>query len=225
MNEPLEPMAPGLKALLQQGADVGPPPGTAARVLSQLQAATATPAHAPSPSTPIPSAAGTVGWGAKWLAAGLIIGAAGGLIVGRTVFERVEVRVVERPVPVVGPEPLSGSVQPQPPPEAKATPPTLERKETRRTPAPTDASLAQERSVVETARSALVRGDASRALESLNEHQRRFGEGRLVEERESLAIQALLRLGQTSEARTRATSFHQRWPDSLFGPVVDAAFQ
>jgi hypothetical protein len=223
MNEPLEPMAAGLKALLQQGADVGPPPGTAARVLSQLQAATAAPANAPSPSTPMPSAAGTVGWGAKWLAAGLITGAAGGLIVGRTVFERVEVRVVERPAPVVAPEPLPGSLQP--PPEAKAPPPTLDRKETRKTPAPTDASLAQERSLLETARSALVRGDASKALESLNEHQRRFEEGRLVEERESLAIQALLRLGQTAAARTRATTFHQRWPDSLFDPVVDAAFQ
>ena len=32
MSDPLEPMSPSLKALLREGTDVGPPPGTAARI-------------------------------------------------------------------------------------------------------------------------------------------------------------------------------------------------
>jgi hypothetical protein len=226
MSEPLEPMSTRLKALLKEGADVGPPPGTAARVFSQLQGAMSAPmaAPAPAPAAPLPAAPTGLVWGTRWLASGLIIGAIGGTVAGRTFFERVEVRVVERVVEVPAPAPVAAPI-PAPLPVAPIEEAAPKPKEPRKAPAATDASLAQERSLLETARSALVRGDAAQALDSLNAHQRQFAEGRLIEERESLAIQALLRLGQKDAARTRAEKFHQRWPDSLFGPVVDAAFQ
>jgi hypothetical protein len=86
-----------------------------------------------------------------------------------------------------------------------------------------DESLTRERALVETARSAVARGDGSAALQATSEHARTFPNGRLVEEREALAVQALVLAGRRDEARARAERFRQRYPNGLFLPVVDAA--
>lgn len=79
-----------------------------------------------------------------------------------------------------------------------------------------DAELA----LIRSAQSAL-RTSPSRALEIAAEHERRFGEGTLTQEREVVAIEALANIGRTDEARARAERFHQRWPRSAYRRRID----
>ena len=72
-----------------------------------------------------------------------------------------------------------------------------------------DAELA----LLRTAQDAL-RADPARALDVAAEHTRRFGDGTLAQEREVVAIEALVALERSVEARTRAGRFTARWPRS-----------
>jgi hypothetical protein len=74
--------------------------------------------------------------------------------------------------------------------------------------------------IVDEAQRALASSPA-RALELAEEHRRGHGDGEWAEEREVVAIDALLRLGRTEEARARAAAFHARWPRSSLGRRVD----
>ncbi len=56
--------------------------------------------------------------------------------------------------------------------------------------------------------------DPSDALVLTQEHARRFPAGTLVQEREVLAIEALARLGRSSEARRRLQAFRASFPQS-----------
>jgi hypothetical protein len=58
--------------------------------------------------------------------------------------------------------------------------------------------------------------DPNRALSTLHEHQREFGKGTLVLERDFLEVEALLRLGRRSTARARAAELRARAPGSLY---------
>jgi hypothetical protein len=82
-------------------------------------------------------------------------------------------------------------------------------------------ALAEEQALVDTARAALARGRAGDALRTADEHARRFPAGKLSEERENLAIQALAFLGRRDEATARAARFHKRYPGSLYGGTLD----
>lgn len=84
-----------------------------------------------------------------------------------------------------------------------------------------DGDLSSEKALIERARSALSRGDTNASLEAIRAHQKRFPNGRLNEERELIAIQALARSGQADAARARANSFRKNYPSSVFLPVVD----
>lgn len=130
--------------------------------------------------------------------------------------ERVAERAAPREVDAATPA-VSASVTPVVAPPRSATAPSPSSRVV------TDDRLAEERSLVETARSALARRDSTRALESTREHEQRFPRGRLVEEREALAIQALSASGRGEEARARAQKFRVRYPQGLFLPVVEAA--
>lgn len=57
--------------------------------------------------------------------------------------------------------------------------------------------------------------DATRALQILDEHTRRYPNGNLVPERELLAIEALRGVGRASEADARLRRFKTRYPDSF----------
>ena len=87
--------------------------------------------------------------------------------------------------------------------------------------APVGDVLAQEQALVDTARAALARGRAVDALRAADEHAARFPAGKLAEERENLAIQALAFAGRRDEAQARATRFHKRYPGSLYGGTLD----
>lgn len=84
------------------------------------------------------------------------------------------------------------------------------------------SSLAAERDLIDTTRSALSRGRADDALASIQTHATRFPNGSLAEEREALAVQALVLAGRQDAANERGARFHRRYPKSIFGGSVDA---
>jgi hypothetical protein len=88
-------------------------------------------------------------------------------------------------------------------------------------PSPVDA--ADERLLLETARAALGRGDGPGALAALDRHEQKYPHGALGEEREALAVQALVLSGSGPAARARASRFHARYPHSILAGSVDAA--
>jgi hypothetical protein len=139
----------------------------------------------------------------------------------------VEVRYVDRTVEVARPVPSSAPVvSPEQLPSAPL--PTVVKAAPAHPSADTSANgtderLARERTMIETARSALVRGDASGALAVLSQHSSTFPRGQLAETREALAIQALSNLGRSAEARSRAERFRRDYPSSVYQGVVDEA--
>jgi hypothetical protein len=84
-------------------------------------------------------------------------------------------------------------------------------------------TLTREREILDVARTAIGRGDGAHALEAASRHQREFPRGQMAEEREALAIQALVRLERRSEAEARAARFRRSYPSSVFLPVIDVA--
>lgn len=118
-------------------------------------------------------------------------------------------------VPVLTPSdlPTAPTTAPPPPrPTASAAPSTS-----------SDVDLASERALVDRARTALQRRQAESALEALDAHAARFPRGRLAEEREALAVQALAQAGRAADAKRRADAFRKAYPNSIFGPAVDLA--
>ena len=71
------------------------------------------------------------------------------------------------------------------------------------------------------ARTALARSDAPRALALTDDHARRFPHAELGEEREAIAIQALVLTSRYDDARSRAARFRASSPNSVFLPAVD----
>ena len=85
-----------------------------------------------------------------------------------------------------------------------------------------DVDLASERALIDRARMALARGQSSAALDAVDAHAKSYPRGRLVEEREALAIQALAQAGRTADARARADKFRATYPNSVFAGAVDS---
>jgi len=59
------------------------------------------------------------------------------------------------------------------------------------------------------------------ALSLVHEHEARFAQGALAQEREVVAIDALLGLGRRTEALDRAARFHRQFPESVHGRRID----
>jgi hypothetical protein len=81
---------------------------------------------------------------------------------------------------------------------------------------------ASETELLRRAQATLVTQPA-RTLALTTEHQRRFRDGALAEEREALAIEALRRLGRTQAADQRASLFLRRYPNSVHTSRVRGA--
>jgi hypothetical protein len=64
----------------------------------------------------------------------------------------------------------------------------------------------------------VLRSDPAAALALAESHRARFERGSLAQEREMLAIEALLRLERRAQAERRARVFAQRYPQSSHGP-------
>lgn len=83
--------------------------------------------------------------------------------------------------------------------------------------------MREERASLEIARTAMTRGDFSGAAAAIDRHARDFPHGKLVEERESMRVQALVGQGRYEEARSRAARFRHDFPGSLLQGAVDSA--
>jgi hypothetical protein len=129
-------------------------------------------------------------------------------------------------VPSLAPLPAPFPAEEPAPPAPQSAAPPLATRVTPSFPAETpgdDLTLAAERQLLGQARLALVRGDALGALASLTEHGARYPGSQLAEERDALAIQALLRSGRVGDAHLRGTEFRRHFPKSLLLPALDAA--
>jgi len=83
--------------------------------------------------------------------------------------------------------------------------------------------LAEQQALLDDARAALRRGDGQAALAALREHVARFPRTSFDEEREAVAIKALVLVGRRDEAREREAAFEQRFPASLLAPSLRVA--
>lgn len=87
----------------------------------------------------------------------------------------------------------------------------------------TNAEVARrsaEHQLLDRARAAVTSGRVDEALRLVAEHEQRFSEGRLVEEREVIALEALSRAGRRDEVRSRGERFLSSTPRSLYAPRV-----
>lgn len=85
--------------------------------------------------------------------------------------------------------------------------------------------LAAERALLDVARGALARGEATAALDATDRHAKEYPAGALVEEREAIAIKALVALGRHDDARKRAAAFERRFPNGLLLRGVKSAVE
>jgi hypothetical protein len=162
-----------------------------------------------------------------------------GAITGAALYRALrtaEVRVVyvERPAapPLVaapepsGQEPGSGQSGPSPRAEVASGAPLgqpLVEQAKGRPGAEPSSELAQERALLDVARADAAQGEAAQALGITEQHRRKFPRGRLSEEREALAIRALLSLGRAAQARERAQAFRSTYPNSFLTPALESA--
>jgi hypothetical protein len=131
-------------------------------------------------------------------------------------------RVVYAPAPAVAPSPSAAASVLEFAPDEPA-----------RAPVPSNASssasapgqLAVERALLDVARTALGRGEGEECLAAVAKHEHRFPAGALAEEREAIAIQALILVKRFDDARSRGARFHRRFSGSVLMPAVDAALE
>jgi hypothetical protein len=93
-------------------------------------------------------------------------------------------------------------------------------------PAPPDrrgSTAPSEGREVASARDLLRSGDAKAALAALARIEAQFPRGTLSQEREALAIRALLALGERDAARRRTASFLFRYPDTPYRAALERA--
>jgi len=114
---------------------------------------------------------------------------------------------------------------PRPGPRSRAEAPAPTHAVVPDPPATADPQLTVERTLLERARGALAAGQFRQAVGIAAMHQRRFPEGRLVEQRERLWIQALISSGEAAEARRRLADLERSFPDSIFLPDLRAALR
>ncbi|MBX3264876.1 MAG: hypothetical protein KF782_34710, partial [Labilithrix sp.] len=67
-----------------------------------------------------------------------------------------------------------------------------------------------------------LRARPAEALALAEDHARRFPQGMLAQEREVIAIEALMKTGRASEANARAARFKARFPGSSHTRRIDA---
>jgi len=69
-----------------------------------------------------------------------------------------------------------------------------------------------------------LRGSPAQSLELCREHEKKFPSGRFSQEREAVAIEALVHLGRRDEAAKRWSSFQSRFPGSSHRVHLESLF-
>lgn len=226
-QEPLDPVLASLfDAERRRG---GPPPDTRDRVRGRLTASLGAAAGSRAGDVGPRGAAGTAH--ALGGITGRALAVLGALVVGGAIgaaamstFSPPRIVYVDRVVTAPAPtrtertaEPTAEPTVSTPAPSASA-PPILHPADPGR-----DDTLARERAMLDVARSALSSGEAARALDAVERHAREFPKGKMSEEREAIAVQALVKLGRRDAAGARGAAFRKHYPSSVLAPVIDAA--
>ncbi len=111
--------------------------------------------------------------------------------------------------------PSSPVPDPEPPPSAAVPVEALPSVEIHKAPAPALAApRCDDVMLVDAADTELRAGNPARALAIAREHEQRCPAGALVQERERIAIEALVQLGRIDQARVRTRAFEERFPSS-----------
>lgn len=189
----------------------------------------------------------TLGSLAKTLAFGMALGSTVGLGLHVSFQHLAKPVAPARPAALVAPAPsAAATAKPSPrsgvalePPsgdepvsERLPEPPRASRDEPRANPSPElpgetspvlGAGLAAQQALLDDARAALRGGDGQGALAAIRRHTAQFPSTAFAEEREAVAIKALVLIGHASEARARTERFDARFPKSLLTPSLRAA--
>lgn len=182
------------------------------------------PAPAPAPS-PSPSAGTGIGRVVSAALTSAVVAGVVGFAIGRASAPQTVVTneaprpIASAPASVIAPV---ASVAASTVPTASSAPPAVASAPPAVHPTAPASDFSAERSLLERARNALARSDGRAAMDAIDEHQRRFPSGSLAEEREALAVRALLATGKRADAERRAASFRQRYPKSLFAAMLEA---
>lgn len=209
------------------------PEGAEERVLQRFLGSMSAAAHSPAGENAPEGVVGAAprvldvervaAWGAPFVVVGAIAGACLHAVFAPSSPKSVpldEVRTAETPSAVEprGQAPvLETGKQPQET-ETPATPVASSRGH-----ANVPFDLARERALLDRARVSMAQGDPERALLLLGQHARIYRRGTLIEEREAMAVNALVSLGRYTEAEKRGASFRTAFPASLVLPSVEAA--
>jgi len=178
--------------------------------------------------SPAPFVGGLSGAKALAVAAGIWVigGATGAALYGALRPREVQVVYVDRPVLAISsasssPSGIPASASVSSAPLGPNSDTSAKRVATAAPGAPSE--LSRERALLDLARAHAARGEPALSLQQAERHRAQFPRGKLAEEREALAIRALLALGRNAEARTRAQDFHSAHPDSFLLPAIDSA--
>ena len=235
--EPLEPLEPELAKLFAEEQVPTPPRAAATRVLGRVATSIALASDAHDASGLLRGLGRrAIGLATTTFVLGAAVGA--GVVLALRAAPVATVTHVEVPLasatlppPAETPPSVPSALANDDEPSTSSPSPSVPAQPRRRgqpqpQPQSTDAdSLGAERAIIDEARSLLSTGDARGALQRLAEHARRFPKARLEEEREALAIQALVNMGDHAQARGRADTFRARWPSSVYLPAVDATIR
>jgi hypothetical protein len=230
IDQELEPLPRDLDELLDaERSAKGPPSDVRGRVRARVLATVALPAAASATTTGVspataPSAPPMLSPAVK-IAIAILAGGAGtaGLY---AIFEP-----KAAPPPVVSRPAVVKTEPPAPPPPAlpPPVPAVIEEKkvEVRQEPQLKRGKdqLAAERALIESAKSALNAGELSAAMSLLERHNQRYPNGALAEEREGLRVISLAKAGLHQAAHKKAAEFKQRYPRSIFTPMIDASLK
>ena len=88
-----------------------------------------------------------------------------------------------------------------------------------------DGALLAEQALLRSARRGIAKRDFVNALRTVRQHEQRYPQGRLSEERELLRVQALALAGRTDEAEKAAARFRSTFPHSLMLPALEYALK
>ena len=105
-------------------------------------------------------------------------------------------------------------------PEARIDEPLPEKRGPRVAEASKAPAPSEEIALLQRAQDSL-RSSPSRSLALVHEHGQSFPRSMLIQEREVIAVEALMRMGRTTAARLRAERFHRRWPSSSHCERID----
>lgn len=140
----------------------------------------------------------------------------------RALGDRRPARARAEPLRASASKPAEGAVAA----ESPALPPTTKTSAEEQEPARV-AEVAREEGEASFLRRAKVAlaTDPAHALRLTDEHPARYPRGVLLQEREIIAIEALIRLGRAGDARARAASFRARFPASAHHGHLDGEIE